>query len=74
MQIIGSPVKKEDAIKQLLMQYPIKLEEAIMIGDSSADYKASIMNKVLFVLRRTSSNRELQIKLHCQMIDNFSDE
>ncbi len=74
MQIIGSPTKKVDAIKQLLMQHSIKSEQAIMIGDSSSDYEASMMNKVPFILRRTELNKRLQIGLDCQMFDDFSSE
>ncbi len=74
MRIVGSPTTKGDAINKLLTQYSIKSEQAIMIGDSRSDYEASMMNKVPFILRRTKLNKKLQIKLDCQMFDDFSSE
>ena len=69
--VIGSPVKKSDAIDFLLKKYKINFNKSIMIGDSMIDYESAILNKVPFVLLKTSINKDLQDKLHCLMIDNF---
>ena len=45
-----------------------------MIGDSITDFEAAKVNKVPFILRRTSSNMALQEKFQCQMIDDFNYE
>ena len=58
----------------MLLAESIKLDQAVMIGDSSSDYEAAIANRVNFVLRRTNLNKELQKKLECSMIMDFRDE
>ena len=73
-KVIGAPTRKMDAIRMLLAEYSIKLDQAMMIGDSSSDYEAAIANRVNFVLRRTNLNKELQEKLECSMIIDFRDE
>jgi len=70
-EVIGSPTKKEDAIRMLLTDYSIEPEQAVMIGDSSSDYYAALANQVSFILRRTKLNRNLQEKLDCLMIKGF---
>jgi|TARA_B100001093_G_C26825157_1_gene1013654 phosphoglycolate phosphatase-like HAD superfamily hydrolase len=72
--VIGSPTSKKIAIKQLLSKYKIKLEHALMIGDSKADYDAAIENKVQFILRNTELNKKLQKQLKCKKINNFLNE
>jgi len=69
--IIGSPIDKGEAIKQLLYRYEITPEQSIMIGDAVTDYNAATKNGVLFILRKTAINRSLQQQLSCQMIENF---
>lgn len=73
-KVIGSPTKKEDAINQLLEKCQVKLDESVMIGDSSSDYEAAFANHVPFILRRTNLNHELQEKLDCPMIEDFCSE
>lgn len=73
-KIIGAPTKKKDAISMLLTEYSIKVEQAVMIGDSSSDYEAALANHVPFVLRRTDLNHVLQKKLTCPMIKDFCNE
>ena len=48
--------------------------DALMIGDSYADYIAADRNKIAFVLRRTSFNHYLQEKLDCHMINDYTQE
>ena len=70
-QVIGSPTSKKIAINQLLTQHKIKLDYALMIGDSNSDYEAAMENRVKFVLRKTELNKNLQKKLKCKMINDF---
>jgi len=70
-EVIGSPTKKSEAIKQLLYRYMIAHEKSIMIGDAITDYDAATENGVSFILRKTSFNKNLQKKLNCQMIESF---
>jgi phosphoglycolate phosphatase-like HAD superfamily hydrolase len=70
-KIIGSPVKKKDAIKMILKEYKISPKKAIMIGDSSSDYEASSFNNVPFVLRKTALNKGIQKQIKCHMIEDF---
>lgn len=70
-QVKGSPTSKKIAINQLLTQHKIKLDYALMIGDSNSDYEAAMENKVKFVLRKTELNKNLQKKLKCKMINDF---
>jgi len=37
IEIIGSPVKKKDAIKRIMVNFSIAPEESLMIGDSDVD-------------------------------------
>jgi phosphoglycolate phosphatase-like HAD superfamily hydrolase len=69
--IIGSPIKKADAIKLLLERYDIAPELTVMVGDSIGDYHAATENKVHFILRKTSFNKELPQQLNCKTIENF---
>ena len=56
-EVIGSPISKDVAIKQLINKYSINIDEAIMIGDSSNDYFAAIENQIQFILRKTELNK-----------------
>ena len=70
-KIIGSPINKGKAVKDLLKEYDIDPIQAIMVGDSISDYEAAESNHVAFILRRTSLNEKLQQKLNCKMVKNF---
>ena len=59
-KVYGAPVLKKDAIVIELSNLAIKPENAIMLGDSSSDYEAAIDNGVLFLLRCTDLNKDLQ--------------
>jgi len=72
-KVIGSPTNKKDAIKVILSNENINLDDSIMIGDSCSDYEAAKENNVFFVFRKTDLNKKLQKKLKCQMIENFID-
>ena len=70
-EVLGSPIKKSNAIERLLRQYSISPENAVMVGDADSDYQAAQFNNIQFVLRRTDLNETLQQKLECQMVCNF---
>jgi len=69
--VIGSPTKKDEAVKQLLYKYKVLVKETVMLGDSNSDYSAAEENEIYFILRRTDLNKKLQQQLNCQMIDDF---
>ena len=71
-QVIGSPTKKNEALKMLLNNHRIDLQHAIMIGDSDSDYEAATVNKVNFILRKTELNKKLQKQLINKTITDFS--
>ena len=71
-QVIGSPTKKNEALKMLLNKYCIDSRQAIMIGDSDSDYEAAKVNKVKFILRKTELNKTLQKQLINKTITDFS--
>jgi len=70
-KIVGSPIKKEIAINEILKERKILAKDSVMIGDSEHDYIAAKFNKVPFILRKTMLNRHVQRRLNCVMIDNF---
>ena len=72
-QVVGSPMNKSQAIKMILGTYNVDQEQAVMIGDSSSDYDATVQNKLTFILRKTGLNKKLQRQLSCLQITNFMD-
>jgi len=57
--IFGSPTNKIEWGKYILDTYKIKANETLFIGDAMSDYKASIENKMHFLLRSTQDNKNL---------------
>ncbi|RPG75815.1 MAG: HAD family hydrolase [Euryarchaeota archaeon TMED85] len=70
--IVGSPMSKKIGVKSLIKDYAIKIDHAIMIGDSMSDYQAAIENDVNFILRKTELNKKMQKQLKCKMIEHFA--
>ena len=58
--VYGAPVLKKEAISKELNKLSISPENAIMIGDSNNDYEAAKDNNVMFFLRCTDFNKDLQ--------------
>jgi len=73
-EIVGTPITKKKAIKQILEKYVIDCQRSIMVGDAITDYDAAIKNHIRFVLRKTRLNLKLQKQLQCQMIIDFNYE
>jgi phosphoglycolate phosphatase-like HAD superfamily hydrolase len=71
LEVIGAPTRKSDAIKSLLKKYLLSENNVVFIGDSASDYNAAMLNNILFILRQTELNEELQKELNCPMISNF---
>jgi len=59
-EVYGTPNTKSDTIKEVLKNLKIMPRHAIMIGDSESDYEAAKDNNVLFFLRSTDLNKDLQ--------------
>ena len=73
-EIYGTPNTKSDAIKQVLKNLKIMPKHAIMLGDSDSDYQAAKDNNVLFFLRSTELNRDLQNKCKDKTFKDFINE
>ena len=58
-KIYGAPTTKQDAIFKTIKDYDLDPSVCLMIGDASADLKASDANQVSFLLRRHKSNAEI---------------
>jgi phosphoglycolate phosphatase-like HAD superfamily hydrolase len=70
-EIVGSPIKKFNAIMYLLKKHSLSSKNSIMVGDSFSDYSAARINNLQFVLKCNKLNVKLQQELNCQMIENF---
>lgn len=71
--IYGSPTSKKDAIAEVLQKHNLAPANAIMIGDSIADFEAAAANHVPFVLRRNASNASLFLSYTGHSIDKISE-
>jgi HAD superfamily hydrolase (TIGR01549 family) len=70
-EIIGSPTKKSNAVKNILNKYGINPKKVFMIGDSKSDYESAKTNHVDFFLLKTNLNHILQKQIDCHMIESF---
>ena len=70
-KVIGAPVKKDIAVKNIISEEDIPNNQAIFIGDASSDYEAAKLNDIEFLLRIHEWNVNLQNKLTCKKIKNF---
>ena len=61
----------EHALRKIITKFLVNTEKSIMVGDSTSDYEASILNKVPFILRKTHLNKDLQNKLNTLMMQNY---
>ena len=73
-KVYGFPSNKTDGINEVLRDLKIESKHAIMLGDSMADYVAAENNKVLFLLRATDLNKNLQVKCKNRIFKDFTDE
>jgi phosphoglycolate phosphatase-like HAD superfamily hydrolase len=73
-KIYGAPNTKSDAINETLRGLKIKPKHAIMLGDSESDYKAAKDNNMLFFLRGTELNKNLQAVCKDWIFKDFINE
>ena len=73
-KVFGSPNNKSDAISEALASLKINSKDAIMLGDSESDYKAAKVNNVLFFLRGTELNKNLQTVCKGWIFKDFINE
>jgi HAD superfamily hydrolase (TIGR01549 family) len=73
-KIYGAPNTKSDAINETLRGLKIKPKHAIMLGDSESDYKAAKDNNVIFFLRATELNKNLQTVCKDWIFKDFINE
>ena len=72
--VYGAPLPKTDAIAEVMKRYSLKPEQAIMIGDATADFNAAANNSVSFLLRQTAINGVLQKSYTGPQFRDFNDE
>lgn len=60
--ILGSPIHKNDLVKNILIEEKLNLKECILIGDSINDYEAAIANKINFYGYNNESLKEKSSK------------
>jgi len=57
--IYGSPVGKGEHVKRCIRSFNLNNEKCIFIGDALADYEASVMNNIKFLLIENSMNAQI---------------
>jgi phosphoglycolate phosphatase-like HAD superfamily hydrolase len=72
--IFGAPVQKTAAIAGVIKKAGLKPDQALMIGDASADLFAAESNSIMFLLRQTLTNTLLQENYSGPQFRNFYDD
>ena len=73
LSIFGAPVKKKDAIKDIIDQYDLNLDECLLIGDAKSDLDAATSNKIPFLLRTHKLNKDYFLDYTGMRIENFNE-
>ena len=60
----GSPEIKSSIVSFLIQTEGLKKDKTIFLGDAMADYQAADKNRINFMLRENSNNREMFKKFH----------
>lgn len=68
--ILGSPIHKNDLVKNILKEENLDSKECILIGDSINDYEAAIANSIDFYGYNNKSLKKINRK-YIQKFDNF---
>ena len=71
--IFGAPIKKNDAIAEILSLSNVNPKLCLMIGDANADMFAADANQVNFLLRRHAGNSAVFANYSGPYIKDFSD-
>jgi len=53
VEILGSPVKKSENLKNLKLKYNFTTKDTVYVGDSLNDYHATIKNNLIFIGRNS---------------------
>ena len=72
-EVHGAPVEKARAIAAVLVRLKCEPKDALLIGDSTADYEAAVANDIAFLLRRTELNRSLLRTFTGPQCEDFGD-
>jgi phosphoglycolate phosphatase-like HAD superfamily hydrolase len=73
VSVYGSPISKATAINLSLKKLKIEPLQALLIGDSKADYDAAELTSVPFLLRKTDLNLSLQRNYRGPIFNNFEE-
>jgi phosphoglycolate phosphatase-like HAD superfamily hydrolase len=68
-EVHGAPQAKGTAVVSALQRFACPVQDALLIGDSAADYEAARSSGVQFLLRKTAVNVALQMRhagLQCE--------
>lgn len=71
--IFGAPMSKAEGINCALTEYKVQSENALMIGDSRADYEAALLCGTNFLLRKTPENMVSMPLYKGPWINNFNE-
>jgi phosphoglycolate phosphatase-like HAD superfamily hydrolase len=71
--ICGSPKSKKSSIEETLKKLEIDKQDAIMIGDATADLDAAQFNGISFLLRRNQSNQSIFSQYIGWSINDFTE-
>jgi len=70
VKIFGSPEKKPNIVKKILIDYNISKNETVFLGDAMSDLEAAKINNIDFILRSTIENKSL---FKNKNMDRFTD-
>ena len=59
-------------VSEVLNRLHFQSQEALVVGDSKTDLEAARENSVVFLLRRTPFNRELQKQFQGPSVENLN--
>ena len=71
LSVYGAPIKKYDAIREVLDSLKVSVKSTLMIGDALADLEAAKLNNVPFLLRTHSLNEHVFQTYTGESIANF---
>ena len=62
--IYGSPTKKIDNVKSIILENNLEVNDTIFLGDARNDFEAARKNSIEFILRQTSENADFSKKFN----------
>jgi phosphoglycolate phosphatase-like HAD superfamily hydrolase len=71
--LYGAPVKKEDAVNDIIRRFALRPAEAVYVGDALSDLNAAQSNSVPFIARVYSENKDMFDSLDCVKIKDMTD-